>query len=215
MSYNIYDQAAALPPQRVTVGTDLVSIQRFVSWSQYSRIQLLRIFSPFELEAAKLTPGSSDKEHKGAGQSGNRSAEQAQQLPLERESNAPVLYSAEKLATRFAAKEAFYKAWTSYISPLSPKHHPPALFSFCRHVCVTTARWGVPALDIEWQAVLALSELPHEQMGYKYFIPDVQLSLTHEREYASATVLCVQRYDGYQFLDSLLKNLKRDDDFAA
>ena len=69
-------------------GIDLVEIKRFETWSSYEETKLLRIFSKTEL------------------------------FDSIQKNNNKYPYSTEKLATRFAAKEAFYKALSSILVQL-------------------------------------------------------------------------------------------------
>lgn len=80
--------------------------------------------------------------------------------------------AAARFATRFAAKEAFYKA----ISP-----HLPQAMSFqsaCKYCQVTTSPTG-PRLNVAWKALGLSLETP----------PQAHLSLTHTATTAGAVVI--------------------------
>jgi holo-[acyl-carrier protein] synthase len=82
--------------------------------------------------------------------------------------------SAERFAVRFAAKEAFFKAFWQLGNPASLP-----LFSVARQVSVTLNPAGVPKLAINWQA-LGLADW-HDLVNH--------LSLTHSRLSATACVI--------------------------
>ncbi len=92
-------------------------------------------------------------------------------------------YLKQKLASRFAAKEAFFKSLSSLLVQLDATEQSFALLFVARHVQVLSGPWGVPYLHVAWAAF---------EKKLKRALPpiDVQLSLSHEREYAVAFVVC-------------------------
>lgn len=131
------------------IGIDLVTINRFESWTEFPIQQLEKIFSPNELRECV----DSNNE-----------------------------YIPEKLATRFAAKEAFYKAISATLVSLKKNNQEFSLKKLSPHVVVITAEWGVPRLQVNWQRLeqLANAQLPNLQ---------VHLSLSHEKTMAVAMVV--------------------------
>lgn len=93
---------------------------------------------------------------------------------------------AQRMAVRFAAKEAFYKALSTSLQNLTiiPKQTFSLLFT-CRHVQVVHDELGIPFFAIEWTMF-------EEKIGCKVSVPHVILSLSHEKEYALAFVVMVQ-----------------------
>ena len=103
------------------LGVDAVEIQRFMSWVHYPRTQLARIFSAAELDYCFALCASVDMHH---------------------------AVIAQRLALRFAAREAFFKA----LSGLDPAHTVPFL-TVCRHVAVHKQQSGALSLLVDWQAL--------------------------------------------------------------
>lgn len=78
--------------------------------------------------------------------------------------------TAERMAVRFAAKEAFYKAVTPLLEAAQP-------FTKVAKICtVTKQNNGNPQLTVDWQAL----EIPQY---------DVQVSLTHTATTATAIAI--------------------------
>lgn len=92
-------------------------------------------------------------------------------------------YLQQKLASRFAAKEAFFKAFSSLLVQLNATEQQFSLLFAARHVQVLKSSWGVPVLHVKWAVF---------EKKLKRTLPfiDVQLSLSHEKEYAVAFVVC-------------------------
>ncbi len=128
------------------VGTDLVRVERFVRIAQYERIQLLRMFTPYELDYAI---------HEG-------------------------VFSSAKLALRFAAKEAFFKALSAV--SLRSNNPQPKLMTVLRNVGVEHHKTGQPYLAVEWGA-----------FGYTSAPFDVTLSLSDDGAYALAFVIIQEK----------------------
>lgn len=89
----------------------------------------------------------------------------------------------EKLATRFAAKEAFYKALSSALVSMGKTHKTFTLMSICPLVSVDTdGTWAVPQLVVNWDKLFVLIDTTISNHR-------VHLSLSHEKDYATAFVI--------------------------
>lgn len=88
---------------------------------------------------------------------------------------------AEKLAVRYAAKEALYKALSATLVSLKLTNQQFGLLALAPLVSVRHDTWGVPTLDVAWEAIAQLtgSQLP---------ALSVNVSLSHERTIAAAVV---------------------------
>ena len=86
-----------------------------------------------------------------------------------------------KLATRFAAKEAFFKALSAALVNLDKTEQTFSLLWLCRHAQVKLGTWGVPVLVVDWAAI-------EQHIGSPLSKTAVHLSLSHEKEYACAVV---------------------------
>jgi len=122
------------------IGTDIVEVTRFDSWTQGPESRLLKIFSASELAQCKTSNGE---------------------------------YQAEKLAARFAVKEAFFKALSATLCNLSYTKHTFSLMFACQHVQINMNEWQVPVLIVDWRA---FGEKIHQ------ILPKLQVhvSLSHE-----------------------------------
>jgi holo-[acyl-carrier protein] synthase len=87
--------------------------------------------------------------------------------------------SAERFATRFAAREAFFKALSMYV----PGHGIPFL-TVCRLIEVVSSYRVGPILHDCWQELARVARVPINKP-----FPDVLLSLTHTRNTATAVVV--------------------------
>ena len=94
----------------------------------------------------------------------------------------------QKLAARFAAKEAFFKAMSAMLVSLGKTKHEFSFLFLCQHVSVSKTEWDVPVLVVAWEAI---EEKIREKFLSRVFTktPVSQLSLAHEQSHAIATVL--------------------------
>ena len=88
------------------------------------------------------------------------------------------LKTAERLAARFAVKEAFFKAF----SAMTPSHEIP-FFTVCKMVSVQDAPHAAPTLAIDWKTLHATSHKPLR------IEPRCHVSITHTDSVATAMVL--------------------------
>lgn len=142
------------------VGTDIVQVDRFNSWKKYSKDQLARVFSEQELKFGILRDAAAQP----SGRTGI------------------VEYNLEFLASRFAAKEAFYKALSQTLVNLKlTKNTFPFLF-VCKYVEVIKPVWGVPELKVDWKVF-------EEKIGNKLPKLSTLISLSHEKSHVVAFVV--------------------------
>lgn len=87
----------------------------------------------------------------------------------------------QKLAVRFAAKEAFYKAFSQTLQHLFLTHTTMSLLAFCKHVRVETSDWG-PTLCVDWDAF-------EKALGCRLPALKTHVSLSHEKESVIAFVI--------------------------
>lgn len=137
------------------VGTDIVLVERIERWKDFSYDQLRRIFSKYELDDCRLQAGSTRREGR---------------------------YNFTRLATRFAAKEAFFKAISRALVKLELTEREFSLFFLCGHVSVEKTMWDVPVLKVNWDAI-------QEKIGAKLPPMDVEISISHEQRYVVAYVV--------------------------
>lgn len=88
----------------------------------------------------------------------------------------------EKLAARFAAKEAFFKALSATLEHKSLTQQEFTLSFICRTVSVTQSNWGTPQLAVDWQSI-------HGKIGHTLPHFTTQLSLSHDGSMAVAFVI--------------------------
>ncbi len=95
-------------------------------------------------------------------------------------------YLSEKLATRFAAKEALYKALSSSLNYLKINHCEFSLRFLAQQTSIESSPLGIPFFKINWHSI---------EQKLKITIPSiaVHLSISHEQEYALAFVICEQK----------------------
>ena len=88
----------------------------------------------------------------------------------------------EKMAVRFAAKEAFYKALSGMLVHLGKTDKPASLLAVCKAVEVFNTTWQVPTLAVDWD---------HLQELFACNLPLVKVdcSLAHEKTMVVAFVV--------------------------
>lgn len=135
------------------IGVDIVEVDRFKLWVNYSSEHLLRVFSVSELEY--IFAGSQD-------------------------------FAIQKMATRYAAKEAFYKAFSAMLLKLKKTQKTISFLSTCRVVSIALDHWEVPAFVIDWNFF---------EDKLMNTMPDVEvnLSMSHEKKYAIAYVIIQEK----------------------
>ncbi len=90
--------------------------------------------------------------------------------------------TSEFLASRFAAKEAFYKAISNLLIRLKLTDRTFS-FQFARtHIEVIKGTWDIPQLQVDWAAF-------EKKIGASLPPLEVHLSLSHEKLYATAIVV--------------------------
>jgi len=132
----------------LSIGTDIVKVDRFSSWKNFSKKQFLRVFLENELEDCKKDG----------------------------------MYDFVRLAARFAAKEAFFKALSSALVKLGFTKNEFSFLFLCKNVEISKTTWGVPVLKIDWSVLQG-------KIGQKLPEFEVELSLSHEKDYAVAFVV--------------------------
>jgi holo-[acyl-carrier protein] synthase len=98
-------------------------------------------------------------------------------------------YIDEKLASRFAAKEAFYKAFSQALIFWKYTDTTISFLSVAKYVETSKSDWGVPYLSIDWNMILRNNKFVGKDSIR------IHLSLSHEKLYAVAIVVieCVER----------------------
>ena len=100
-------------------------------------------------------------------------------------------HEAEHLAARWAAKEAFIKAWSTAVNALTGRALPPILALEkvgWRDIEVVTDRWGRPSLRLEGAIADAVEASLGEGADRSGLWP---VSLTHDGGWAAAVVLAL------------------------
>lgn len=95
----------------------------------------------------------------------------------------PECFLPEKLASRFAAKEALFKALSATLVRLGHTQKKFSLRFLAQHSSVEITTWGVPELLINWAGL-------EKKIGVKLPSLHINLSISHEQDHALAFVLC-------------------------
>lgn len=133
------------------LGVDAVEIQRFMPWVHYPRMQLARIFSASELDYCFALCASVATHH---------------------------AVIAQRLALRFAAREAFFKALSSF-----DLAHTVPFLTVCRHVVIHKQHSGALSVLVDWQALRKAGlSISSDQLI-------IHLSATHTAVTAFVTVI--------------------------
>ncbi len=130
------------------IGTDIIKVDRFNSWSNLDEEKILHVFSKKEIEQCY-------KNEK---------------------------LNTECLASRFAAKEAFYKALSSSLIKLNLNNKEFLFLFCCNNVEILKSNWGVPILNVNWSAF-------EQKIGSKIPELNIDLSISHEKDFALAFVV--------------------------
>lgn len=151
--------------EAMTVGVDLVHIPGFAEQLSRPGSTFDQVFSPLERRHAQQRRDSAGTAPAGSAAGGGFAGSRT-----------------EHLAGRWAAKEAFIKAWSQAIYGKPPMIEPD-LVNFAE-IEVLPDRWGRVALHLRGEVAAKL----HESMG------DVELSLSvsHDGDYAIAQ--CLMRF---------------------
>lgn len=134
----------------IAIGCDLVDVNRFNAWMDYSYDQLARVFSDYEIKAAL----------------------QITDLAMR----------AQYFASRFAAKESFYKALTNVLIQCGFTQSTISFAAARMHCSVEKDMWDVPKLAVNWALI-------EEKIGKKLPAVQVELSISHEKSMALAFVI--------------------------
>lgn len=88
---------------------------------------------------------------------------------------------AQHFASRFATREAFFKAHQAMLARLNLQH-PATLITINKHIQVVHNERGLPSIQADWPALLPAGILA----------PGAHVSMTHSGEYATAIVILEQ-----------------------
>lgn len=88
---------------------------------------------------------------------------------------------AEKLAVRFAAKEAFFKALSAACVSLQQTEKMFSFLFVCKNVQIKKSEWGTPYLEVDWDSI-------QHKLGSLVEL-SVHVSCSHERDHAIAFVV--------------------------
>jgi phosphopantetheine--protein transferase-like protein len=174
----------------VGVGIDIVEVERFKTLARYSKEQLLRVFSPQELLSCQTPPPLDTPAYTGPRHRPPTflSSSPPSTYLLRRHSGqasskrSDVSYLPIKLASRFAAKEAFYKALSSALVKLKKTNKKFSFISSSKHIEVVKKTWDVPTLEINW---IFFENVVEEKLPPF----EISLSLSDEKIFAAAYVI--------------------------
>lgn len=170
------------------IGTDIVDITRFQSWVAYPQERLLKIFSEQELvDCSSVSRALTQHEpitrnwhpeHCPGIKTNILSFEVKNESLLRHDA----ILVPEKLAARFAAKEAFFKALSATLEHKRLTQKEFSLSFICRRVSVIQSSWGAPQLVIDWQSI-------SEKIAHVLPPLSTHLSLSHDGSMAIALVV--------------------------
>lgn len=92
---------------------------------------------------------------------------------------------AQKLAVRFAAKEAAFKALSAALVQFGLTQQTFSFLFLCKHVQLLKQTWDVPQLYVDWQAV-------ESKIGAALPVLKAHVSIAHERLHVVAFVVLVK-----------------------
>lgn len=99
---------------------------------------------------------------------------------------------AEHLAARWAAKEAFIKAWSAAVNTVGGGAVPPIIAPTAidwREIEVASDRWGRPSMNLHGVVLSAVEQSVGAGASGSARWP---VSLTHDGDWAAAVVLCLE-----------------------
>ncbi len=88
----------------------------------------------------------------------------------------------ERLASRFAAKEAFFKAFSSALVKLNLTNQTFSFLFSCMNIEVIKGAWDVPKFTINWESFK--NKIKKDLSNFQ-----VDLSISHEKNYVVAFVI--------------------------
>lgn len=91
----------------------------------------------------------------------------------------------EFFASRFAAKEAFFKALSAALVKLRVHAQTTQTFDFlfaCKHIDISAGVFGVPQITVDWMPF-------NDRLGVKIPEFNVDLTFSHEKDYSVAVVI--------------------------
>lgn len=88
----------------------------------------------------------------------------------------------QMLASRFAAKEACYKALSAALIKLNLNKKEFSFLFACKNIESFKGEWGVPMLKINWVCF-------EKKLGVKLPNLNIDLSISHEEEFAISFVI--------------------------
>lgn len=145
------------------IGVDIVAVARCIPWLDYPHDRLSGLYTAYECAAYK--------ERK---QELNHS-----KIPSEHKDR----ILAQFLASRFAAKEALYKALSQWLQAHGMTHRSFSFKALAPLVSLEKeGEWQLPVLHVDWEQVMTL-------VGDTLPPLHTQVSIAHEHELAIAQVL--------------------------
>ncbi len=91
-------------------------------------------------------------------------------------------FNEQQLASRFAAKEAFFKAFSAALVKLDKTQTEVPFLIICKYSVVIKGKWDVPQLAIDWRSI-------EKYISQSIPMIQIELSISHEQQYAVAQVV--------------------------